>query len=74
MQPPFDEGIIGFVAGMVAALGDEASELPAYAPYADTTFTQQEAQDRYWGAGAPRLRDIKAAIDPKGTVYNPQGF
>lgn len=74
MLPPFDQAIIGFVAGMVDALGPEASDLPAYAPYADTTYSQQEAQDRYWGAGAPRLRSIKAVIDPKGTVFNPQGF
>lgn len=59
---------------MVDALGPEAADLPAYAPYADTEYSQEEAQERYWGAAAPRLREIKMAIDPKGTLSNPQGF
>lgn len=74
LMPPFDEDVIGYLGGMVDALGVEAAELPGYAPYPDTTFSKDEAQKRYWGGGAPRLRAIKALVDPKGTVYNPQGF
>lgn len=74
LLPPFDEDIIGFVAGMVDAFGPEVADLPAYPAYADTEFDRDEAQARYWGEGAARLRDIKAAVDPKGIVYNPQGF
>lgn len=73
-MPPFDNDIISFVKGMVDSLGPEASNLPAYAPYADTALSQAEAQVRYWGAGVPRLKKIKAQVDPKGILYNPQGF
>lgn len=59
---------------MVDALGQEAADLPAYAPYADTSYSQTEAQERYWGAGAPRLREIKSVVDQGGVLYNPQGF
>lgn len=55
-------------------MGAEVANLPAYAPYADTELSQTEAQTRYWGAGVPRLKSIKAAVDPKGILYNPQGF
>lgn len=72
--PPFNEEIIGFLAGMVDAFGDEVANLPAYPAYADTEYDRDEAQDRYWGAGAARLREIKSAVDPKGIIYNPQGF
>lgn len=58
---------------MVDALGDEG-DLPAYAPYADTELTQEEAQVKYWGAGVDRLKAIKATVDPAGILYNPQGF
>ncbi|KAL0630899.1 hypothetical protein Q9L58_010247 [Maublancomyces gigas] len=71
--PPFNVDIISFVKGMVDALGDEG-DLPAYAPYADTELTQEEAQVRYWGGGVDRLKAIKAAVDPTGILYNPQGF
>lgn len=74
MKPPFEAGIINYISGMVDALGEEGANLPGYAPYPDTEFSKEEAQERYWGAGAPRLRAIKAVVDPKGTVYNPQGF
>lgn len=70
----FIAGIIPFIKGMVDALGQEAVGLPAYAPYPDTTYTQAEAQTRYWGAGVARLKSIKALVDPKGILYNPQGF
>ena len=73
-QPPFAAGIIGFVKGMVTALGAEAADLPAYAPYADTELTGAEAQTRYWGAAVARLKAIKRAVDPRGILYNPQGF
>lgn len=59
---------------MVGALGAEAANLPAYAPYADPELSQAEAQTRYWGAGVARLKAIKAAVDPKGILYAPQGF
>lgn len=72
--PPFNVAIINYITGIVASLGEEVARLPAYAPYADTTYSKAEAQERYWGAGAPRLRAIKAAVDQKGTLYNPQGF
>lgn len=73
-QPPFNPAIITFVENMVGSLGAEAAGLPAYAPYADPQFTQTEAQVRYWGAGVPRLKAIKSQVDPKGILYNPQGF
>lgn len=73
-QPPFDPKIITFITGIVNSLGPEAANLPAYAPYADTELTQAQAQVRYWGAGVPRLKSIKAQVDPKGILYNPQGF
>lgn len=74
LSPPFNGAIITYISGMVSALGSEAAGLPGYAPYPDTEFTREEAQARYWGDGAPRLRAIKADVDPKGTVYSPQGF
>lgn len=58
---------------MVDALGPEG-DLPAYAPYPDTELTQEEAQVKYWGAGVDRLKEIKAEVDPKGILLNPQGF
>lgn len=72
--PPFIDDIVGFIAGMVDAFGAEVADLPAYPAYADTEFDQAASQERYWGAGAERLRGIKAVLDPKGIVYNPQGF
>jgi FAD/FMN-containing dehydrogenase len=73
-QPPFNPGIITFVQNMVEALGAEAKDLPAYAPYADPELSQAEAQIRYWGEGVARLKAIKSQVDPKGILYNPQGF
>lgn len=72
--PPFNSAITGFVTGMVNVMGAEATGLPAYAPYADTALSQTDAQTRYWGAGVPRLKTIKAQFDPRGILYNPQGF
>lgn len=59
---------------MVDSMGAEATGLPAYAPYADTALSQTEAQTRYWGDGVPRLKTIKTQVDPKGILWNPQGF
>ncbi|KAL0632705.1 hypothetical protein Q9L58_008398 [Maublancomyces gigas] len=73
-QAPYIPAITGFVKGMVDSLGSEAAGLPAYAPYADTALSQAEAQTRYWGGGVARLKTIKTQVDPKGILYNPQGF
>lgn len=59
---------------MVDALGAEVARLPAYAAYVDTALTKEEAQVKYWGAGVPRLKAIKAAVDPGAVLFNPQGF
>lgn len=72
--PPFNDNVIPFIKGIVDALGAEGANLPAYAPYADTGFSREEAQVRYWGAGVPRLMAVKAAYDPMGILFNPQGF
>jgi len=72
-QPPFDPAIVDFVKGMVTALGPEAANLPAYAPYADSELSQAEAQVRYWGDGVAKLKGIKKQVDPKGILHNPQG-
>jgi len=71
---PFDEAIVALTKGMVDALGAEAADLPAYAPYADPELDRTQAQTRYWGGGVARLRAIKARVDPRGVLYNPQGF
>ncbi|KAI5818346.1 hypothetical protein BZA77DRAFT_277506 [Pyronema omphalodes] len=73
-QPPFNNQIMTFVKSIVRALGEEAENLSAYAPYSDPELTQAEAQQRYWGASVPRLKTIKSQVDPKGILYNPQGF
>jgi hypothetical protein len=73
-QPPFNNQIMTYVKSMVGALGDEVKNLPAYAPYNDPELTRAEAQQKYWGAGVPRLKAIKSQVDPKGILYNPQGF
>lgn len=56
------------------AFGPEAARLPAYAAYVDSELTREEAQVRYWGKGVPRLKAIKAAVDPGAVLFNPQGF
>jgi hypothetical protein len=73
-QPPFVSAIIPFVENMVGALGAEAANLPAYAPYTDPELSQADAQTRYWRDGVARLKAIKSQVDPKGILYNPQGF
>jgi FAD/FMN-containing dehydrogenase len=73
-QPPFPNSIITFITGIVNSMGSSVANLPAYPAYADTQLTQSQAQTRYWGASVPRLKTIKAAWDPKGILYNPQGF
>lgn len=72
--PPPGPGLITFVEGMVDSLGPEAKNLAAYAPYADPQLSRADAQTRYWGASVPRLKALKKAFDPKGILYNPQGF
>ncbi|CCX30517.1 hypothetical protein FPQ18DRAFT_312236 [Pyronema domesticum] len=73
-RPPFNNQIMTYVKSMVGSLGDEVKNLPAYAPYNDPELTRAEAQQKYWGAGVPRLKAIKSQVDPKGILYNPQGF
>ncbi|KAI5789793.1 hypothetical protein FPQ18DRAFT_339187 [Pyronema domesticum] len=73
-QPPFNNQIMTYVKSMVGALGEEVENLPAYAPYSDPELTRAEVQLKYWGAGVPRLKAIKSQVDPKGILYNPQGF
>ncbi|KAF8537005.1 hypothetical protein BDD12DRAFT_746446 [Trichophaea hybrida] len=73
-KPPFNSGIINFVKGMVDSMGPEAANLPAYAPYADPELSVADAHVRYWGGGVRRLMKIKKEVDPKGVLYNPQGF
>jgi FAD/FMN-containing dehydrogenase len=71
---PWDENIIPYVEGVVASLGDEATHLMAYAPYVDPQFSREEAQRKYWGEGAARLRALKKAYDPEEVFDWPQGF
>ncbi|KAI5792006.1 hypothetical protein EDC01DRAFT_706804 [Geopyxis carbonaria] len=68
------DAVVGYVNGMVGSMGAEASALPAYAPYADPQLAREEAQRRYWGDGVARIAAVKRQYDPKGVVYNPQGF
>ncbi|KAI5777356.1 hypothetical protein EDC01DRAFT_635891 [Geopyxis carbonaria] len=70
--PPWDDAIVGFVNGLVDALGVEGG---AYPPYADPELgTGDAARERYWGANVARLKAIKAAVDPGRVVFAPQGF
>lgn len=42
----------------------------AYPGYVDPLL--ENAQEAYWGSNLPRLRNIKAQIDPKDVFHNPQ--
>ena len=67
--------IVGYLKAMVASLGPEAANLPAYAPYADPELgVGDDAHNRYWGAAVPRLKTIQKAFDPKDILYSPQGI
>jgi len=43
-----------------------------YAGYIDRTLSREAAQEFYWGAQLPRLREVKKAWDPKDVFHNPQ--
>ncbi|KAH8706325.1 hypothetical protein BGZ61DRAFT_531529 [Ilyonectria robusta] len=50
-----------------------AGEWGMYANYLDTELDSETAQKLYWGDNLPRLRQIKAAVDPGDVFWNPQG-
>lgn len=52
----------------------DRSQWGMYINYADPTMDRAEATRNYWGAALPRLRTIKAAVDPKEVFYFPQGI
>ncbi|UNI23960.1 hypothetical protein JDV02_009747 [Purpureocillium takamizusanense] len=43
-----------------------------YAGYIDRTLGREAAQEFYWGAQLPRLREVKKVWDPKDVFHNPQ--
>jgi hypothetical protein len=43
-----------------------------YANYLDTQLDADTAQELYWGENLPRLRRIKATLDPDQVFWNPQ--
>ncbi|KFX94602.1 hypothetical protein O988_06194 [Pseudogymnoascus sp. VKM F-3808] len=42
-----------------------------YVNYADARLERQDAEELYWGKNLPRLRDIKAELDPTEVFFNP---
>ena len=44
-----------------------------YANYIDTQVDGDTAERLYWGDNLPRLRAIKAQLDPNQVFWNPQG-
>ncbi|KAH8662493.1 chitooligosaccharide oxidase [Xylariales sp. PMI_506] len=45
-----------------------------YANFLDTQLERESAQALYWGDNLPRLRGIKAELDPDDVFWNPQGI
>ena len=45
-----------------------------YANFLDTQLAGNDAQRLYWGDNLPRLRRIKADLDPRDVFWNPQGI
>ena len=45
-----------------------------YANSIDTQLDGNTAQKLYWGDNLPRLRKIKARLDPSNVFWNPQGI
>lgn len=44
-----------------------------YANFIDTELDGKTAQELYWGDNLPRLKAIKAELDPDDVFWNPQG-
>ena len=49
----------------------ERSDWGMYINYADTSLNRTTAQDVYFGKNLPRLRDLKAQLDPEEVFYYP---
>ncbi|KAF0645394.1 hypothetical protein FPSE5266_09917 [Fusarium pseudograminearum] len=45
-----------------------------YANYLDTQLSNEEAVKRYYGKSLPKLKKLKAELDPKDMFWNPQGI
>lgn len=51
-----------------------SSQWGMYINYADSQLSRMAAQEHYWGDNLPRLRRIKAALDPDDVFYYPQSI
>ncbi|KAH7165424.1 hypothetical protein EDB81DRAFT_639478 [Dactylonectria macrodidyma] len=61
----------GFRESVTASMED--GRWGMYANYLDTQLDSETAQRLYWGENLPRLRRIKAALDPGDVFWFPQG-
>ncbi|KAK3313725.1 hypothetical protein B0H66DRAFT_359042 [Apodospora peruviana] len=63
-----------FLNGWVKSFTDnmEKSQWAMYINYADPTMNRTEAQDVYYRQNLPKLKQIKAQVDPNELFYYPQ--
>lgn len=67
------EGLVGYVDGLLASMGNEVKSWGAYAPYVDPELDANTAREKYWGAQLGRLTGVKMKYDKKGLLGGPQG-
>ena len=69
---PISQTTVNFLEGInqVITQGDPHANDNIYPGYVDPLLS--DAQMRYWGLNLPRLRQIKATIDPEDVFHNPQ--
>ncbi|SPN98743.1 related to reticuline oxidase precursor; berberine bridge enzyme [Cephalotrichum gorgonifer] len=70
----YPENGFDLLNGFIEAIVGDADKLDygVYFNYPDTELDRETAQKRYWGDSLPRLRAIKAAVDPDEVFYMPQ--
>ncbi|PHH89500.1 hypothetical protein CDD83_5965 [Cordyceps sp. RAO-2017] len=75
-QGRYDDNGFGLVETVRRSVTDSVAggEWGMYSNYLDTQLDAPAAGELYWGSNLPRLRRIKADLDPYEVFWNPQGI
>jgi len=71
---PYPADTLAFLNGMINTImtAQPDADFGAYPGYIDPLLPSSLWPQQYWGANYPRLKQIKAAYDPKDVFSNPQ--